>query len=604
MKMTTRTIIIVAIVALLIVIFMLLAGCKSLSGDLENSTAGIQSEPMDQLVDIIQEEMAEKKITGLSIAVSSSDELLWSTGFGLSDKKSDTRFTEKTISNVGSVSKLVTSAAVLRLVEMGLVELDKPVTTYIPEFQPLGLDNAENPITVRMLLNHESGLDSDAFHGFFLGYDTPEDFPYSYRRAIDAVNKSRIVREPYEMFSYCNLGYSLLGIIVERSLGKSFQDSVKELIFDPLEMKDSSFNIDDIPEGRLAKGYVQGKPEELPYIRDMPAGSLNTTAFDMGKFLQSILSSYNLEHGLLLKKTVDEMFKRSNAGVISDLDFEIGLTWWIVNLQKLPGEFIVGHGGDLPPYHALVIMLPERDISVFAMANSVDGVGSFSLTEIVTEAVRTFMSLEGQKEVAEPAESSPITEIPEGLKEDLVGYYASPVGLSEVKMSGNKLKMYTFNKWFDVYYHENQTLTLGYKLLGLFPLKMPVFDEISVSMEEVNGNSAINLRIQDVLISPAVKIEPQPINPEWLSRIGKYESLYSEVMPQYTDFKIDVDKKSGFLCLYLKSNDEWSKFPLRTADSDSAQVMGVGRSLGGYVRVIENGGEHMLSYQNYILRKL
>ena len=88
----------------------------------------------------------------------------------------------------------------MRLVEEGMVELDEPVATYIPEFKPLGIEDYSTPITVRMLLNHESGLESDAFQDFFLGYETPEDFPYSYRRAIDAVNESGVVRKPYEIF--------------------------------------------------------------------------------------------------------------------------------------------------------------------------------------------------------------------------------------------------------------------------------------------------------------------------------------------------------------------------------------------------------------------
>ena len=603
-KIIIRSIIIVILVSLLVLLFWTLAGCTSISGDLDNTAANDQQEPIEVLIDTIHKEMSAKKITGLSIAVSDSTGLLWSKGFGLSNKKDKTAFTETTISNVGSVSKLVTAAAVMRLVEMKLIDLDAPVTTYIPEFKPLGMDTTGEQITVRMLLNHESGLESDAFRDFFLGYEAPEDFPYSYRRAIDAVNQSGVVRKPYEMFSYCNLGYSLLGIMVERAQGVSFQEAVKKLVFDPLEMNDSSFNIDDIPSDRMAMGYLAGKPEKIPYIRDMPAGSLNTSAIDMGLFLQSMLASYNSNEGLFLTETVNEMFHPSNTNVSDDLDFQVGLTWWVVDLQKLPGEFIVGHGGDLPPYHSLVIVLPERDISVFVMVNSVEGVGSFSLTEIITKAVSTFLEIDEQPALPVPLEKSPIVETPAALKESLPGYYASTAGLSEIKVSGSKLKIYTFNKWFDVYYHENDTLTLSIKLLGLFSIKMPVFDEISISMEKMSGEPSINLRIQDILMSPSVKIEPQPIDSSWISRIGRYESLQSEVMPQYTDFKIDKDKNSGFLCLYIKSSGEWAKFPLQTIDESTAQLMGIGRGLGGYIRVNNDDTGETLSFQNFELRKL
>lgn len=599
MKLLIRSIIIVIIIGLLFLFFVSLAGCKSISKELKTSTMITHHIPIEALINTIEKEMDEKKITGLSVVVSNSDGVLWSEGFGLANKKTKEAFTETTISNIGSVSKLITLTAIMRLVEEGMVELDEPVATYIPEFKPLGIEDYSTPITVRMLLNHESGLESDAFQDFFLGYETPEDFPYSYRRAIDAVNESGVVRKPYEIFSYCNLGYSLLGIIVERACKVSFQDSVKKLIFNPLEMEDSSFNIDDIPSDRMAMGYVRGKPETVPYIRDMPAGSLNTTAVDMGKFMQSMLASYNSDEGLLSQDTVKEIFEPSNVGVPADLDFQIGLTWWIVDFQKLPDEFIVGHGGDLPPYHSLLIMLPERNISICVMVNSIEGVGSFSLTQIVNEAVRTFLKSEEQP-ISKAINESPIIEFPGSLKSNLLGYYASPVGLSEIKESGNKLKIYTFNKWFDVYYHEDHSLSLGYKLLGLFPIKMPVFDEISISMEDIEGRPSINLRIQDILISPAVKIEPQPIHPTWVSRIGRYESIESEVMPQYTNFKIDMDEESGFLCLYLKSNKEWSKYPLQTLDSDTAQLMGIGRGLGGMIKATDNG---ILHFQNFKLER-
>lgn len=594
MNLFFRGLIIVVIISLLVLLFVTLAGCRSIS----TTSPAATEKSVQSLIDTITSEMRKKKITGLSIVVTDSSTVLWAEGFGLADKKAKREFSSDTISNVGSVSKLVTSAAIMRLVELGMVDLDQPVETYIPEFEPKGTKTYTTPITVRMLLNHQSGLDSDAFRGFYLGTERPEDFPYTYRRAIDAVNDSGIVRDPYEVFSYCNLGYSLLGVIIERAVGKSFQQSVKELVFDPLAMNDSTFELDTIPSDRRAMGYLSGKPSPLPYIRDMPAGSLNSTAIDMGRFLQSILASYTSDEGLLSNQTVRDMFTQSNEHVAADLDFKVGLSWWIVDLKELNGEFVVGHGGDLPPYHALVIMLPERDLSVFVMVNSVDGVGSFSLTEIITEAVRTFLEEEEETTIPNEAAESPVVQMPPSLREELIGYYASPVGLSEVKVSNGRLKVFTFNRWFDAYYHEDGSLTLGYKLLGLFPLKMPVFDELSISLEPIAGSPAINLRIQDILISPALKIAPGPIDPAWLSRTGSYVSTSQEVMPHYTDFRIEMDEHSGFLCLGLKSEGEWAKYPLETLDEHTARLLGTGRSLGSLLTVNEDSS---VRYQNFKL---
>ena len=199
--------------------------------------------------------------------------------------------------------------------------------------------------------------------------------------------------------------------------------------------------------------------------------------------------------------------------------------------------------------------------------------------------------------------SIPLLGAEEGSEQDLPGYYASTVGLSEIKASRDGLKIYTFNHWFDAYYHADNTLSLGIKLMGIIPLKMPVFDELSVSLEDIEDAQAINLRLQGILISPVLKIEPGAIDPSWLARCGRYEAVQSEVMPHYTDFKIERDKKSGFLCLSVKSGGEWSKYPLETMDSTHAQLMGTGRGLGGIVRVAADETGETLKFLNFELVK-
>ncbi|MBI9104629.1 MAG: beta-lactamase family protein [Spirochaetales bacterium] len=590
--------------SLLILVFIILTGCAGMNSKTAIETDALPAAIKTELYEFISEEMDSKNITGLAISVVDSEGIIWSEGFGLANKREERPFSDETISNIGSVSKLITATAIMKLVEDGKVDLDAPVSLYLPEFNPRDSNLFGKPITVRMLLNHQSGLESDAFHDFFLGYEKPEDYTHSYRRAIEAVNQCGVVREPNTIFSYCNLGFSLLGCIVERVQGGNFQEAVKDLVFDPIGMSSSSFIMDEAPGNRMAMGYVGRKPAALPYIRDMPAGSLNANTKDMGLFLQNMLSSYRSGEGILQEETIKEMFTPSNEDVPNDLDFRVGLTWWVVNLESLPGEFIVGHGGDLPPYHAITMVLPERDLAVFVMVNSVDGVGCFSLTDIVSKTARTFAAAKAQTPIAEMVELSPIVATPEEAMSNLPGYYASTSGLTEIRQKGNGLKIFAFNRWLDAYYHKDGTLTLGMKLLGLFPLNLSVFDEISISTERVADSQSINLRIQGILLSPCIKIEPVPIDQAWIDRSGKYISIHPEPMAQYTGFKIDLDEKSGFLCLYLKSIDGWSKFPLQTEGPNKARLMGTGRGLGGSILIKTDINGEILNYLNFELRKI
>ncbi len=589
-------------ITILLLISLIISGCAGIKTEAENDSEYALSDSRASLINTIKSEMKLKKMTGLSIAVADSEGIIWSEGFGFSDKKAGKTFNDDTISNVGSVSKLITAAAVMKLAETGRIDLDAPVSDYIPEFSPRG-GLPDNPVTVRMLLNHESGLESDAFQDFFLGYSRPDNYTHSYRSAVDAVNRSGVVRKPYTIFSYCNLGYSLLGCIIERTVGLEFQEAVKELVFEPAGMTSSSFILDEIPEDRMSLGYLNGKPETVPYIRDMPAGSLNSSANDMGRFLQGILASYRNDDDNLEQQTVYEMFTPSNTAVPNDLDFRIGLTWWIVNLKSLPGEYLLGHGGDLPPFHALVTILPERDLAVFIMVNSVNGVGSFSLTDITAEAVRTFAAEKNQAPIRNALEPSPVVETPDDVKNNLPGYYASASGLSEIKPAGRKLKIYAFNNWFDLYSHADGTMSMGMKILGIIPVKLPVFDEMSITTEPIGLNESINLRLQGVFISPCIKIEPVPIDETWMDRCGTYKPVKEEIMPNYTGFKIEYDKKSGFLCLSLKSADGWSRFPLQTKNSSSARLMGTGRGLGGNINAVAEQGAEILEFLNFKLIK-
>jgi hypothetical protein len=194
--------------------------------------------------------------------------------------------------------------------------------------------------------------------------------------------------------------------------------------------------------------------------------------------------------------------------------------------------------------------------------------------------------------------------MPDSLKTSLPGYYASSSGLSEIKVKGDKLKIFAFNRWFDLNYHSDGILTLGMKILGIFPLNLPIFDEISISTEKVNDTQSINLRLQGILLSPSVKIEPSAVDEAWIARAGKYAAVETEIMPQYTGFKIDLDKNSGFLCLYLESSDGWSKFPLETVGPSEARIMGIGRGLGGSVRVKSDAGGEILTFLNFRLRRI
>jgi CubicO group peptidase (beta-lactamase class C family) len=547
---------------------------------------------------VISSEAAARGITGLSISVADSSGLVWSDGYGLADKAGKRAFAPDTISNVGSVSKLVTGAAVMKLVETGKIDLDAPLTRYVPEFSPKTLGPKPDGVTIRSLLCHESGLESDAVNGFMYGLEKPSDFPNSYRRAVDAANECYLVREPWTAFSYCNLGYALLGVAVERASGQGFHEYVRDAIFAPLGMDDSRFDLDPADAGRTALGYAPDGETEIPYIRDMPAGSLRSTADDMAKFSQAMLASWRGDGGFFPKSLAREAFARQNASVEFDSDFSIGLSWWIVDFESLPGELALGHGGDLPPFHALLVALPERDLAVFVMVNSVGGLGSFGLTDIASEALRAFAASDrGVVIPSAPSSPAPETNDPAALDE-LVGNYATPMGLMSVSRSGTRLSISGFGAPLEGVLHQDGRISLEARVLGI-KIDVAELKELSASVERTRYGVGLGLRMRGILAGGiGIRIAPSPVPEAWKKREGEWTAADLEGKAIFDAIKLGVDSATGIFCLSMFSGGRWLAYPIEFVSDGMARLAGQGRSLGGIVWASVEGGVERLTFTN------
>ena len=584
----------------------LVSGCAGAPAPVASSAAvGSSAVGHEALSSFILMEMRTKKIPGLSISVSDSSGILWSRGFGLARKSPKIPFTNTTISNIGSVSKTFTATAIMKLVEAGKVRLDEPLSTYLPEFKPATRGTTAGDITIRRLLTHHSGLSSDNFYRFFLGDSRPENYPRQLSEALDAANALTPVRGPGQVFSYSNLGFSLLGLVVERVSGVAFDDYLRQEIFGPLGMKDSSFIIQDDKMDRYARGFTGAKEVFIPYIRDISAGSLSTTSDDMGLFLSSLLSSWKGGKGIISQETIKEMFSVQNPGVPLDLDFSVGLTWWIVDFKLMPGEFAVGHGGDLDPYHALTFILPERDLAVHIMVNGDYGIGSFTYSEILAEAFKEFSAEKGQKPIAEASPigpSSPPAALPPSLADEVVGVYATQLGLIQVKRFGTGLKARVFGQWLELSYHADGSFTFGVKILGI-PVEVGIFKDLYISTEILDGERMFNLRVRGILFGPDVKIQPSDPGDAWLSRSGSYVQVNAEPKPQFQAVKLGVDKATGFFCLSLNRGGMWSDYPLRTLSDTEAVLEGHGRNLGATLKVVESPEGRLLFFDGLLLKR-
>ncbi|MBW1829551.1 MAG: beta-lactamase family protein [Deltaproteobacteria bacterium] len=241
-------------------IMLLAFGCSSSSSDSQSESFATT---IRETTSYIKSEMEKHNAVGLSIALVSGDRVVWSQGFGWADKENEIAATADTVYMLGSGTKTLTTVALLKLVEQGIISLDQPAINYLTEFSLVDRfpDQMQN-ITVRRFLNHHSGIPGDLYNAGFL-YGAPWNQWGSCDVYMDwllnYLSKDYPSHPPGQMATYCNTGFVLAGEIVLRENGmpdETFPDYLARNLFAPLGMEHTSLFV--INEN-LAKGY-EGSP--------------------------------------------------------------------------------------------------------------------------------------------------------------------------------------------------------------------------------------------------------------------------------------------------------------------------------------------------------
>jgi CubicO group peptidase (beta-lactamase class C family) len=315
--------------------------------------------------------MKEENAPGLSVALLHNGELVWQRSFGVKNAQTGEPVTGDTIFEAASLSKPVFAYAVLKLVDGGKFDLDKPLTQYLPGQYDVGDDPRLNRITARHVLSHTSG------------------FP-NWRPGDGAL---KIHFTPGERFSYSGEGFVYLSKVIEHVTGEKFNDFMRKSVFEPLGMTSSSYVWQESYD--TLKTFVhnsEGEPDgqnKMSQGAFNAAASLHTTAQDYGRFVAAILKGTGLK-----KETMKQMLtpqanvraggsvsvNRPDAKIVPDVAW--GLGW---GLQTTGDGLSFWHWGDNGSSKAYVVALAGQRIGVAYFANSSNGLSI--AREIVAEAV-------------------------------------------------------------------------------------------------------------------------------------------------------------------------------------------------------------------------
>ncbi len=276
-----------------------------------------------------------------------------------------------TVYNVGSVSKVYVTVAVMQLVDQGKVNLDAPVTDYIKEFRMA--DERYKDITVRMLMNHTSGIMGTTSKNAFLLDDANVDRG---QVLLDSLKNQRLKADPGEYPCYCNDGFDLLLIIVERVSGMDYdtfldKNITKKLGATSIGTSTSLYGSDDI-----TNIYVDGNRFDKEYVMAIGAGGVYSNAKDTCEFGSAFFKG---DKRLLSEKSKNEMNTLS-----TDAPYSLyGLGWDMVSVPEYDekGVKVVSKGGDSLAQHTNLLVAPDEEISVCVTTSGGSSSYNFSMSK-------------------------------------------------------------------------------------------------------------------------------------------------------------------------------------------------------------------------------
>lgn len=297
------------------------------------------------------------KVAGLSVGVAKDDSIICVREFGLANVEHDIAAKGETVFRIGSITKEFTATAILLLVEEGKVELEDPLSKFLPEY-PLPAAN----VTIRQLLQHTSGIKD------FTRLPT-----YRRDRQVDAAVEEVLGRfkelplefEPGEKHRYCNSGYFLLGLVVEKASGESYREFVEKRLFKVAGLKHTY--CDDlagiIPNRAAGYSRWDGKLRNATHVslkQSVGAGNMASTARDLLAWQQALIG-----HRLLSKESLALMTTKGK--LTSGKSFGYGMG---VFIRRMGTHEVVRHGGGISGFRSDLAWYPDSGYIIAVLANS------------------------------------------------------------------------------------------------------------------------------------------------------------------------------------------------------------------------------------------
>src|SRR5215469_11294621 len=450
---------------------------------------------VEKLKPFIEQQMDLAGIPGLSVAIVDDQQIVWSQGFGMADAKRKIPATAETVYRIGSVSKLFTDIGIMQRVERGEINLDAPVSTYLPDFKPRNPFGA--PVTLRELMSHRSGLLREPPVGNY--FETTEP---SLASTVASLNDTELVYPPGTHTKYSNAAIAVVGYVLETQTHQPFAKYLKSSVLEPMGLHHSSFEPDPQIIRNLAKAVMwtyDGKTFEAPTFQlgMAPAGSMYSTVKDLGKFLSVLIARGKTDNGpLIAPSTLQQMWSPQFP---NPKGREFGLGFIVSSFE---GRQMVGHGGAIYGFATTLDLLPEDKLGVVVIATK-DSTNAVT-ERIGEETLRLVLAERGGKPLVLPEPTSPV---PEELGHKLAGRYGSGNDAVDLKYLDGRLSL---------------LLVSGGEQLELRQLGGGLISDGAMGYGVKIAPVANGIEMHSLILPKVEVSQPAPLPEQWKGLIGEY----------------------------------------------------------------------------------
>jgi len=310
------------------------------------------------------------KLPGISIAIVSDQDIIFSKGYGYADVEKKVPMTAETIGSICSISKLFTSVAVMQLWEQGKLRLDDSINALLPDYKLKQQYNESVPITLRSLLTHSSGLPREAAYPY---WSAPDFYFPTTKEMTQKLKDQQTLYPSSTYYQYSNLGMALLGEAVAKVSNKSYENYVEQNILQPLNLTNTHPSLPkNLWGSKMATGYTalyrDGTRKPAPFFQAggiAAAAGYSSNVIDLARFASWQFRVLNGNKEILRPSTLKEMQR------VQWMDPDGKTTWGLgfVNFKE-GGTAYVGHGGSCPGYQTLLFLSPQKKLAVSIMINA------------------------------------------------------------------------------------------------------------------------------------------------------------------------------------------------------------------------------------------